>query len=171
MDDWNADEAVTLGYVSGVFGVRGWIKIHSYTDPRENILEYSPWRVCLDGQWRTYKLEDGRSQGRGLVAKLASVDDPDAARALAGAVIAVPAGRLPALPDGKFYWSELLGLRVVTLDGRELGQVTGLMETGANDVLVLGGKPDRLVPFLWERVVQRVDTAAGLIVVDWQDED
>lgn len=166
-----AGDSVILGRVTGAFGVRGWVKILSYTDPRENIFHYGSWRMRIGEGWQTFELEQGRSQGRGLVAKLDTVDDRDAALRLMGTAISVSADRLPELPDGKFYWAQLLGLSVVDLQGQEFGRVTALMETGANDVLVLGGARERLVPFIWGSVIKRVDLAQGLIEADWQPDN
>jgi 16S rRNA processing protein RimM len=136
----------------------------------EQLLAYSPWQLGDGSGWRPYVLEAGRAHGPGLVAKLAKVDDREQARALVGADIAVERSQLPALTDDEYYWNDLVGLGVVTRDGRELGQVTGLMETGANDVLVVGGDRERLIPYIPGQVVLRVDTRAGRIEVDWDPE-
>lgn len=163
-------ERVNVGRVSGVYGVRGWVRVRSDCEPMEQLLAYSPWQLGSGGGWRAYVLETGRAHGPGLVAKLASVDDREQAKALVGADIAVERGQLPALTDDEYYWNDLVGLGVVTRDGRELGRVTGLMETGANDVLVVGGERERLIPYIPGQVVLRVDTRAGRIEVDWDPE-
>jgi 16S rRNA processing protein RimM len=162
-------DRILAGRVAGIFGVQGWIKLLSFTDPRENIFSYKPWWLSIDGAWRQFELEGQRRQGKGLVAKLKSVDDREAARDLIGAAIEIPASQLPALPEGQFYWAQLLGLKVVNLTGQELGKVTGLIETGANDVLILGDKT--LIPFLWKSVITRVDLRLGVIEADWQPDD
>jgi len=136
----------------------------------EQLLAYSPWQLGRGSGWQPYVLEAGRAHGPGLVAKLARVEDREQARALVGANIAVERSQLPALTDDEYYWTDLVGLGVVTRDGRELGQVTGLMETGANDVLVVGGERERLIPYIPGQVVLRVDTRAGRIEVDWDPE-
>ena len=160
-------ERVTVGRVSGAYGVRGWLKVRSDCEPAEQLLGYSPWQLETDGDWRSHVLEAGRVHGAGLVVKLAAVDDRERARALVGADIAVDRSQLPALEVGEHYWADLIGLAVVTRDGESLGRVTGLMATGANDVLVVGGERERLVPFIDGQVVLDVDREAGRIEVDW----
>ena len=142
----------------------------SYTQPRENILSYAPWRIVTanaDSKGVEFKVIDGRVQGKGLVAKLDGVEDRDAAALLAGAEIYVSGQRLGALGRDQYYWSDLIGLKVQTTDGQALGAVDSLMETGANDVLVVEGERRRLVPFLIDDVVASVDLKARMIVVDW----
>lgn len=157
---------LVLGYLSGLHGVQGWFKVYSYTDPRENIFSYSPWRV---GE-RTFQVEQGRSQGKGLVVKLAGIDDRDSAAALLGAEIGVPRERLPPLPEGEYYWADLYGLRVIDTTGRELGTVDHLLETGANDVLVVKGAREYLIPLVFGPIVLAVDLQAGTLRVDWEEE-
>jgi len=153
---------VTLGRVVGVYGVRGWVKVRSYTRPEEDILNYHTWLI---GE-QEVRLVRGRAQGRGLVVKLAGYTDRDQASELVGADIAVPLGDLPPLGAGEFYWWQLEGLRVVNLEGRELGTVGYLLETGANDVLVVSGERERLIPYI-KAVVKEIDLDGGLIRVDW----
>lgn len=156
-----------LGKISGVFGVHGWVKVFSSTDPREGIIEYTPWLVYHQGQWREMQLEAGQRQGKMIIAKLVGVDDRDQAMLLSGAVIAVPADKLKKLKKDQYYWRELEGLLVITTAGVDLGRVDHLMETGANDVLVVRGDRERLIPYTPGHAVQKVDMAAGVITVDW----
>ena len=160
-------QLLELGKISGVFGVQGWVKIFSWTDPREGIFEYGPWMVKHQGQWREMPVEAGQRQGKMIIAKLAGIDDRDQAMLLNGAVIAVPADQLKKLKKDQYYWRELEGLQVVNTDGVVLGRVDHLMETGANDVLVVQGDRERLIPYTPGHAVQKVDTAAGVITVDW----
>jgi 16S rRNA processing protein RimM len=161
------DKLVTLGRVGGVYGVRGWVKVISFTAPRENILAYGDWTLEQGGAFRRYRLERGQRHGKGLVAKLAGVDDRDAADSLIGAGISVPRKALPACEAGEYYWTDLEGLLVQNLSGIRLGVVDHLLATGAHDVLVLDGG-ERLIPFASPEVVRRVDLEAGVIVVDWE---
>jgi 16S rRNA processing protein RimM len=163
----DGERLVPLGRIQGPYGVQGWVRIHSSTEPPEAILGYRPWLVAEAGGWRRRMPVDGRMHGTGLVARLEGVDDRDLARELAGADIAVERHRLPALPPGEYYWCDLLGLEVETRAARSLGRVTSLLETGANDVLVVSGDRERLVPFLPDQVVLEVDLSAGRIRVDW----
>jgi 16S rRNA processing protein RimM len=161
-------ERVTMGQVSGVYGVRGWLRVRSDCEPLEQLLAYSPWQLKTGTGWCSHVLAEGKVHGPGLVAKLASVDDREQARQLVGADIAVDRDQLPALAEDEYYWNDLIGFGVVTRDGEELGRVTGLMHTGANDVLVVRGDRERLIPFIREQVVVAVDALARRIEVDWE---
>lgn len=162
---------MVLGRVSGLFGVAGWVKVFSHTDPRENILTYSPWYLLRGGVWERRDLESGRRQGKGVVAHLEGCPDRDQAALLLGCDIAVRRDQLPeAAEEGEFYWTDLEGLRVRTTDGADLGVVDHLFETGANDVVVVRGDRERLIPYLWGTVIRRVDLDAGEMTVDWDPE-
>jgi 16S rRNA processing protein RimM len=174
-----ADEKLIVGKISGVYGVKGWVKVHSDTDPREGITNYSPWYLQQGGHgqgaWREIRVEQGRRHAKTVIAKLEGVDDRDAAMQLTGAVIAIRPEQLPDLDEYEFYWRDLIGLRVINREGIELGTVQRLMETGANDVLVVRSDSaesgaEHLVPWTPGNAVLEVDLEAGLIQVDW-DED
>lgn len=161
------DEYVILGRVSGLYGVKGWVKVFSHTDPRSNILRYSPWLLRRGGRWHEVELRGGRRQGKGIVAQLAGCDDRDAAAEWQGAEIAVRRGQLPPAEADEYYWADLIGLRVETAEGVDLGVVDHLVETGANDVLVVRGERERLLPFTPGDVVREVDLESGRIRVEW----
>lgn len=161
------ESLITVGAVSGVYGVKGWVRVHSHTDPVENILEFPRWFICRGDDWQALELVTGRRQGKGLVAALAGIDDRDTARTLIGAEIAVLRDELPPPDEGEYYWIDLEGLRVETIEGRELGVVDHLFATGANDVMVVRGERERLVPFVLDEVITDVDFQAGVIRVDW----
>src|SRR5690606_18034333 len=150
------ERRVLMGRVVGLFGVRGWVKVYSYTRPPEALLDYPTWQLEVRGEWQTRAVAEARRQGRGLVARLEGFEDRDAAAALVGAAIAVHASELPARAEGEYYWAELEGLRVVNLADQELGRVSHLFETGANDVLVVRGERERLIPF-GKGIVHEVD--------------
>lgn len=160
---------VVLGRVSGLFGVRGWVKIHSYTDPREAILDYPNWLIELDGCWQAVGVAEGRPHGKTLIVRFDGVDDRDAASSYVNAEVAVDRSALPETGEGEYYWSDLIGLRVERQDGDEIGRVASLLETGANDVLVVrGGEKEILIPFLTGKVIEEVDLVDGVIRVDWE---
>ena len=152
-------QPVILGRIVGLFGVRGWVKVHSYTEPREAVLDYRDWLLNRDGEWQPIGLAEGRQHGKSVIARLAGVDDRDAA---------VDRDALPDAEEGHYYWADLEGLTVVHKDGTELGRVAYLMATGANDVLVVDGAAERLIPFVPGTVILDVDLAAGVIRVDWE---
>jgi 16S rRNA processing protein RimM len=165
------ERRVAVGRVVGLFGVRGWVKVYSYTRPREAILNYRPWLIESKGAWRTFEIAEGRAQGKGIVAQLRGYDDREMAAELIGSEIAVSIAQLPAAGNNEYYWAEIEGLRVVNLAGQELGRVSHLFETGgANDVMVVQGERERLIPFA-NSIVQNVDRNAGVIHVDWDAEN
>jgi 16S rRNA processing protein RimM len=157
---------VVLGRIAGVYGVHGWVKVFSETDPRENILRYSPWYLGPSAQ--PLAVLDGRRQGKGLVARLAGCSDRDRAAGLVGMDVAVRRDQLPPPTADELYWIDLEGLQVETVSGESLGRVDHLFSSGANDVLVVRGSRERLVPFLWGTVVEEVDFERGLIRVRWE---
>jgi 16S rRNA processing protein RimM len=156
-----------IGRISGLYGVRGWVKIFSYTRPIKNILNYSPWQLGQHGQWQTISVSEGRVQGKGIIAHLESINDREQASRLLGAEIAVERQQLPQPAKGEYYWADLIGLTVINREGITLGQVDHLLETGANDVLVLKGERERLIPFLLESVILDVDLTQSVLRVDW----
>jgi len=164
------ERRIAVGRVVGLFGVYGWVKLFSHTRPREAILRYRPWHVDVGGVVRTIEVLEGRLHGKGLVARLAGCDSRDVAAALIGADIAIDASQLPATGAREYYWAELEGLRVVNLAGVELGSVSHLIETGANDVMVVRGDRERLIPFA-PGYIQDVDLDTSVIRVDWDAED
>ncbi|MDB6061127.1 MAG: ribosome maturation factor RimM [Verrucomicrobiaceae bacterium] len=171
------DDLVVIGRLTGVYGVKGWLKLFSYTDPMENFFGYQRCQIFRQGAWQQLAIADGRQHGKGLVVKLRDVDDRDQAAAFVGCDIVVPAEDLPQLAADDFYWRELEGLQVVVDDPERgrliLGKVNHLLETGANDVLVVKGddqsidQRERLIPYLPDQVVLKVDLPAQTIVVAW----
>lgn len=159
---------IALGRIAGVYGVKGWIKVVSDTQPRDGILRYKPW--LLGPKATPSRVAEGKIHGKGLVARLDGCDDRDAAALLVGQEIFVTRDQLPPARADEFYWVDLEGLQVVTSEGVELGRVDHLFATGANDVLVVKGERERLVPFVWDDVVKEVDLEQGRIEVDWDPE-
>jgi 16S rRNA processing protein RimM len=162
------ERMLVLGRIVGVHGVRGWVKVFSETEPRENIFGYSPWYIGEAREPR--EPAEGRPQGKGLVARLLGCDDRDQAAALVGQEIRVRRNQLPPPGVEELYWADLEGLAVETHDGRMLGEVDHLFATPGNDVLVVKGERERLIPFLWGAVVKNVDFERGSILVDWDPE-
>ena len=157
-----------MGRISGLFGVRGWVKVYSYTDPREAVLNYDRWLLSRKGKWQEATVAEGQRHGKTIIARLAGIRDRDQAAELIGIDIGVPRGELPETESDEFYWSDLEGLTVVHRDGTELGKVDHLLETGANDVLVVTGEQEILIPFVMDKVILGVDLDKGVIDVDWE---
>ncbi|WP_415209160.1 ribosome maturation factor RimM [Rudaea sp.] len=159
---------MVLGKIVGLYGVEGWVKLESYSEPRTQIFKYSPWFVGIADSAVEYANVKGRAQGKGIVAHLHGVDGRDAAGALIGAEIRIPRSALPKPKRGEYYWADLEGLGVFNLQGVAFGKVSHLFSTGANDVLVVrDGNRERLVPFVPDEFVKKVDVDGGRIVVDW----
>ena len=163
----NPERRILLGRVLGAFGVRGELKLQSFTDPPSRLLKYQPWILMHRGQEHEVLGARGRDSAKGVLLTLPEVTDRDAAEAMAGAEVWVPRSRLPAPKPGEYYWVDLEGLRVRNREGVELGTVSHLFNTGANDVLVVSGDRDRLIPFLIDDFIVSVDFDAGLVTVDW----
>ncbi len=161
-------DPVILGRVSGLFGVRGWVKVFSYTDPREAIVDYGPWWLKSADGWRAMPMAEGRRHGKNVIARLAGVTDRDQAAEWLDCEIGVAAETLPPPEEGTYYWRDLEGLEVVHRDGKRLGTVAYVMETGTHDVLVTEGDAERLIPFVMDDVILEVDLDAGVIHVDWE---
>lgn len=166
-----AKKTVILGTVCGVFGIRGWIKLISATEIPDNILNYSPWQLQFpNGVWRSYKPLTGKIHGKRLIAHLEGCDDRDQAAILVGCKIAVYREQLPILEPENFYWSDLEGLQVWTQQGINLGKISYLFDTTANDVVVVTGERERLIPFIWDKVIKKVDLTTGQLLIDWDAE-
>lgn len=139
----------------------------SYTQPRENIVQYQPWYLKRAGDWQSQLLAEGKRHGKGVIVRLQGYTDRNRALGLMDSEIGISRDQLPATAPGEYYWGDLQGLEVITQDDESLGRVDHLIETGANDVLVVVGERERLIPFVLEQVVTRVDLATGVIWVDW----
>ncbi|MFT6734377.1 MAG: 16S rRNA processing protein RimM [Polaribacter sp.] len=170
-----ANKPIIIGRISGVFGVHGWVKIFSFTEPRDNILTYKPWLIRNKSDWQTMEIVKGRTQGKTLVVQIEGVDDRDKAHALIGCDIAINSEQLRALEENDFYWRDLIGLDVQEVNSGLIGNVQSIMATGANDVLVVIGKDDAgkkreiLIPYLLDDVIKKIDLDENRILVDWNE--
>jgi 16S rRNA processing protein RimM len=163
------DDLILIGHVLGAHGVRGQVRVFSNTSPRENIVTFSPW-ILARGNERFEVAVNGKKQGKNVLARLQDVETRDQAEELAGAQILIHRDQLPQLGEGDFYWSQLVGLKVKNLQGVELGEVDQMIETGANDVMVVQGDRERLIPYVMEDVVKTVDLDQQQVMVDWLED-
>lgn len=173
---------ITVGRVGPPYGVRGWVKVHSFTEHSTNLLEYDPWYFwvpkspsgsqghAVTEDWTEAPVIEAREHGKGLVARFEGCADRDAAARLAGRDIGICRDQLPPAEEGEYYWIDLQGLQVLTLGGESLGVVDHLLATGANDVLVVKGERERLIPFVPGPIVRAVDLEGGTIRVDWDSD-
>jgi len=157
---------VELGKINGVFGIQGWVKVFSYTSPRIQITDYRSWLIEHNGQNQEYRVLRGREQGKAIVAQLEGIDTRNASEVLVGARVFVHSYQLEKLDQGEYYWSELIGLKVVNQQRVELGSVDWLFETGNNDVMVVEGDKERLIPYIRDDFVKDVDLESGTNLVD-----
>lgn len=161
---------IVLGQINGLHGVKGWVKVFSHTEPRENILTYKTWYLKRGDAWQPWEIVAGRRQGKTVVAQLQGIDDRDKAAALLGTEIAIKRDQLPPTEADEYYWTDLEGLTVRNLEGEELGTVSHLFATGANDVMVVQGERERMIPFIQGDYIKSVDLETGIIEVDWDSE-
>lgn len=161
---------VTVARIGAPHGVRGWMRVHSFTTPPENVFGYQPWHLQVGSEWKVLRLREGRPHGKGLIASLEGVEDRDAARGLTGADVAVERATFGEADPGQYFWADLIGTRVENRGGAVLGEVDHLIDTGYQDVLViLGPKGEEiLIPFVHDHFILDVDLARGCIRVDWE---
>ena len=166
---------IVVGRMGGAHGVKGWMKIMSYTRPKENIFNYSPWLIHVDGTWREIEIEESQQRGERLLVKMMQINNPEDASLYKNCDIAINREQLPELEEGKYYWHDLIGLNVFNQDEIYLGKIVQIEETGANDVLVISkqdkSKKNILIPLIMDIYVQKVDLDADNMHVDWQLEE
>jgi 16S rRNA processing protein RimM len=160
---------ITVGKLGAAFGVKGWLKVHSFTENIDNILGYSPWYLsCNKKDWAPITIEDGRNHSNGIIVKFKDINTPEKARLLTGYMIAISRSQLAVLKKDEYYWTDLEGLTVINKDGSTLGKITHLIATGSNDVLVVNnGEYELLIPYLLNNTVLNVELEKSVIYVDW----
>ena len=166
---------LVVGRITGVHGLKGWLKLHSFTDPAENILQYTGLVLEQGRNRRELEIDDSRKQGKGMIVHVVGIDDRNAAEDFGRGDIVMSADALPELTGEEYYWHQLEGLTVVLAEDETqvLGVVDHLIATGANDVLAVipcSGSRDnkkRLIPYIPEQVVTRVDIESQRLEVDW----
>jgi 16S rRNA processing protein RimM len=166
-----SDEAsalIELGVVGAPFGVRGWVKLRSHTDPPERLLEHRHLQLGLGGAWQAFRIESSGRSGGQLTVKLNGIEDRDQAQALRGAPVCVPRSELPQRDERDFYRADLIGCEVLNLAGTHLGVVQHFVETPAHVLMVVRGEKEYWVPAVPQHL-RRVDMQARQVVVDWDD--
>jgi 16S rRNA processing protein RimM len=164
--DKNSDWVV-IGRFGRPHGIKGLISIISFTDPRDNILSYTDWHAYINKQWQPVKLLDLTSNNKSILAKVDGYVEREDLAYLTNIDIGIKSEQLPMLDEGEFYWSQLVGMEVVTVEGISLGQVTEILSTGANDVLVVVGEKRHLIPYLPGKSIIKVNDSQRIITVDW----
>jgi len=170
------EQPTIIGRIGGPYGVRGWLKIESYTRPIENIFTYLPWLMKVGTNWQQVEIEEYQQRDSGrLLIKIAGIDTPEDAREFNRCDLAVSAEQLPTLTEGEYYWRDLIGLEVRNQEGINLGEIAHIIETGANDVMVIKNLAENgtktLIPLIMDVFVKQVDLTANTMLVEWQLED
>ena len=161
------DDVVVMARVAGAFGIKGWLKLHTFTESTDSLDAYASWLLKNDKGWQEFELEDFAVNVKGVVAKLKGCDDRSAAEKLIKCDIGIPRDALEAAGEGEVFWFDLIGCDVVNIAGEKLGKIETLLETGANDVLVVKmGTEEILIPYL-DDVVLKVDRESKLVTVNW----
>lgn len=158
---------VIIGKIGATYGIKGWLKITTFTQVADSVLDYTPWYLQENNTWRPMEVQDGRRHGKTIIAKLKGYDTPEAARLLTGRNIAVQRSQLAVLKQHEYYWSDLIGLNVVNQDGVDFGKIAYIMETGTNDVLVVKGEKEHGIPYLPGDVIINVDLENKVVHVNW----
>ena len=166
-DETPTGSPIVMARLAAPYGVKGWVHVTTYTEAPGNLLDYAPWYLNRQGRWQSAEVRSGRLHGKGLVVQFAGCDDRDAAALLTGLDVGIYREQMPASGGGEYYWSDLVGMQVSTTNGELLGVVDYLIATGANDVLVVRGEREHLVPFISGQVIESVDLDAREIRVDW----
>jgi 16S rRNA processing protein RimM len=170
----NLRSTMLVGRIAGAYGIKGWLRVNSFTEPAETIFSYMPWQLQAinNGQLsRSVEIVQGKPHGKGVVVHLAGIDDRDQAEGLKGMEIRVDRERMPEPESGHYYWSDLEGLRVEDAAGTNLGRVDHMMDTGSTDVMVVCGESRHLIPFIVGETVLEVNLEAGFVRVDWDAGD
>ena len=160
------NKKLLVGKINGFFGLQGWVKVFSYTNPRTNILNYSPWSIKVDGNFQSIDITSGREQSKTIVAHIKGIDNREDSQRFIGQDIYINKEQLPELTQGEYYWHELIGFDVINKDEERLGTVDYFVETGANDVLVVKGKKEYWIPYI-EPFLVSIDSKNNKILVDW----
>ena len=161
-----------MGRLLAPFGIKGWVRVKPFTAAPETLLAFKAWWLAPDEskEWTRYRVVEAQVHGGAIIAAIEGIATREAAHALRGFVAGVPKSALPKAAPDEHYWSDLVGLNVVNREGRALGRVVGLLDTGAHPVLrVDGDGTERLIPMV-PAYVDAIETAAGRIVVDWQED-
>jgi len=163
----NPERRILIARVVGAFGVRGEVKLQSFTDPLKQALKYQPWILIHQGVEKEITEIRARETNKGLTVFFPGIEDRDAAEALTGAEVWVPRSRLPAPKAGEYYWIDLEGMQVNNLEGVDFGKVSHLFNNGANDVMFVQGERVRLLPFVMDDYIKSIDFDTRQITVDW----
>lgn len=167
MNPADTEQKIVIGRFGSPFGVKGWIKVQSFTEPEENLLAYTNWYSPERDSWSLIKHDDYARHGKGWVVHLVGYDSPEAVRFLTSVDIAVARSDFPPLAEDEFYINDIVGFSAINVDGVLLGKVMGFVDSGAHELLVVAGEKEYLIPLIKDRFLKSVDKALQQIIVDW----
>lgn len=165
----SSDDSIIAGKIGAPHGIKGWVKVFSYTQPIENLLNYQPWQLELGGVRRSVKIIHHQIHGEAILVGFEGITNRDEAAKLTHALVIIERCHLPPLNPGEYYWHDLVGLEVKNLEGFVFGRIIRLMSTGANDVMFIKGEKEYCLPYVSGVVVKNVDLAAKYMLVDWPE--
>lgn len=165
----NLDEWIVVGRFGRPQGLKGFVRVNSFTEPEQSILTYVPWHMKQDGLWVPISLESTAMQNNVILAQVTGYTQREQAAKLTHIEIGIAATQLPRLTAGEYYWQEILHMQVYLTDGKLLGEVVDIMPTGSNDVLIVQGSRRHLIPFITDTYIMSVDSAQRRIIVDWDE--
>lgn len=163
------EKRLLVGKINGLFGFEGWVKIFSHTVPRKNILSYQPWLVKITNNWQEMTIVEGREHGKNIIAKIQGIESIEQAQPIVNTDIFINQSQLPKLQKSEHYWHDLIGLTVINKQNITLGKVIDLVDTQANQVLIIKGKKEHWLPYLPPFLI-KVDTDKKQILVDWNED-
>lgn len=158
---------LAIAKIGASYGLSGYLKLQSYCEPKAKIFDYSPWYLLKNKTYQIFQLDDAKISEEKFLIKPANCNTPESARLLTNQLIYIHQNQLPKLKD-EYYWHDLIGCEVKNLRGEKLGMVEQMLETGANDVMLLKAKQHRAIPFIMHSVIQTVDIKNKLIIADWE---
>jgi 16S rRNA processing protein RimM len=167
MSKAETEQKIIIGRFGSPFGVKGWIKVQSFTEPEENLLTYAHWYSPERDSWSLIKHDDHAKHGKGWIVHLVGYDSPEAVRFLASTDIAIARSDFPPLAEDEFYISDIVGFSAINVEGVTLGEVMGFIDSGAHELLVIRGEKEYLIPLIKGRFLKAVDKTKEQITVDW----
>lgn len=158
---------IVIGRFGRPHGVKGFVTVHSFTEPRDNILRYTDWHAFLNNKWQPIKLLTVETQSKAIIAQVEGYPERELVARLTNIEIGIQQEQLAPLKPGEYYWHQLIGMQVVNQKGDSFGVVTEILPTGANDVLVIQGEKRHLIPYLPDQFILSIDDQQRQITVDW----
>lgn len=164
------EKYIVIGRIGSTYGVKGWLKLQSFTESQSDIFDYQPWYFNTKGQWTVFDCDDTKASAERLLIHVKGYDSPELAKQLTGIELATTRSQLPKLPEGEFYWHDLIGLDVYTTEQVLLGSVVNIISNAAHPLLEIKGEKQHLVPLLFDKFILEVDLSKNKVIADWDPE-